>query len=144
MRPVHCPCGHNRTYSECCGRFIDGGEFAPSADSLMRSRYAAYARGNENYLLATWYAGKRPATLGLNRDEPTKWLGLDVLRHEVDQIDANRALVEFVARFKVGGGRAQRLREVSRFVRENGKWFYVDGDTDAAGREARGNLRKTS
>ncbi|MBS0554808.1 MAG: hypothetical protein JSS47_20145, partial [Proteobacteria bacterium] len=34
---------------------------------------------------------------------------------------------EFVARFRVGG-RAQRLHETSRFVREDGRWYYVDGD----------------
>ena len=41
--------------------------------------------------------------------------------------DADHATVEFVARSKLGG-RAQRLHETSRFVREDGRWFYVDGD----------------
>jgi SEC-C motif-containing protein len=43
-------------------------------------------------------------------------------------VDAgDTATVEFVARFKVGGQPAVRLHEVSRFVREDGRWFYVDG-----------------
>jgi SEC-C motif-containing protein len=32
-----------------------------------------------------------------------------------------------VARSKLAG-RAHRLQELSRFVREEGRWFYVDGD----------------
>jgi SEC-C motif-containing protein len=39
----------------------------------------------------------------------------------------NTAEVEFVARFRVAG-RAVRQHELSRFVREDGQWFYVDGD----------------
>ena len=89
----------------------------------MRSRYTGYAWGDEAYLLATWHPSTRPPTLTLDRE--TKWIGLDVIRHE--QQTAGQALVEFVARYKING-RAQRMREVSRFVRENGRWFYVDGD----------------
>ena len=53
------------------------------------------------------------------------WLGLDVKRHVPD---GDRAVVEFVARLRHGGGKAQRMHEVSRFVREDGRWYYVDGD----------------
>ncbi|MBI4808683.1 MAG: hypothetical protein HY799_07045 [Nitrosomonadales bacterium] len=90
----------------------------------MRSRYSAYTLLREDYLLATWHPSTRPTSLGLAEAAPTKWLGLEVKRHE--QQDADHAIVEFVARYKVNG-RAQRLREVSRFVREAGRWFYVDG-----------------
>jgi SEC-C motif-containing protein len=38
--------------------------------------------------------------------------------------------VEFVARYKVQG-KAHRLHERSRFVRQEGRWFYVDGDVSA-------------
>lgn len=93
----------------------------------MRSRYSAYALGDTAYLLATWHASTRPAEITL---EPgLKWLGLEVRRHGPD---GDRATVEFVARCKLGG-RAQRLHETSRFVREDAgdgpRWFYVDGDT---------------
>ncbi len=89
----------------------------------MRSRYSAFVRGDADYLLATWHPGTRPAAI--EADPPgLKWLGLDVRRHEVQ--DADHATVEFVARSKLGG-RAHRLHETSRFVREDGRWFYVDG-----------------
>ena len=90
----------------------------------MRSRYTAYTLGREDYLLATWYHGTRPASLELAREPGRKWLGLEVRRHELS--GADNAVVEFVARYKVGG-RAHRLHEISRFVREAGQWCYVDG-----------------
>ncbi len=120
-----CPCGSNKKFADCCARYVEGNEPAPTAEALMRSRYTAYTQLAEDYLLATWHPSTRPASLGLAGDVPTKWLGLEVKRHE--QQDADHAIVEFVARYKVNG-RAQRLHEVSRFVREEGRWFYVDGD----------------
>ena len=120
-----CPCGNNKNFAECCGRYFNGGETALTAEALMRSRYTAYTMQREDYLLATWHASTRPVQLGLTKEAPTKWLGLEIKRHE--QQDAEHAIVEFVARYKVNG-RAHRLHEVSRFVREDGRWFYVDGD----------------
>jgi SEC-C motif domain protein len=90
----------------------------------MRSRYAAFVLDLPSYLLASWHASTRPAAL--ETSEPgLKWLGLDIKRVALQ--DADHGTVEFVARSKLGG-RAHRLHEVSRFVRENGEWFYVDGD----------------
>jgi len=91
----------------------------------MCSRYTAYTLLREEYLLSTWHPSTRPIALGLVNEAPTKWLGLEIKRHELNQTD--RELVEFVARYKVNG-RAHRLHEVSRFVYENGRWFYLDGD----------------
>lgn len=88
----------------------------------MRSRYSAYVLGLSGYVLDTWHASTRPADLPL--EPAVKWLGLEVRRHAAE---GERATVEFVARSKLGG-RAHRLHETSRFVREGGRWFYVDGD----------------
>ena len=125
IQPTTCPCGSNKKYSDCCALYLEGNEPAPTAEALMRSRYTAYTQLAEAYLLATWHPSTRPAALGLAEEAPTKWIGLEVKRHE--QQDADHAIVEFVARYKVNG-RAHRLHEVSRFVREAGRWFYVDGD----------------
>jgi len=119
-----CPCGSGLAYVGCCGRF-HAGAIAPDARALMRSRYCAYVLGNEAYLNATWHSTTRPARLDLASGPATQWLGLDVRRHVVT--GENSALVEFVARVRVGG-RAQRLHETSRFVREEGCWYYVDGE----------------
>jgi SEC-C motif-containing protein len=124
-----CPCGSQDRYDRCCGPF-HAGAAAPTAEALMRSRYSAFVLSLHDYLLATWHASTRPAALGL--DEPgLKWLGLEVKRHQ--QQDDTHAVVEFVARSK-RGGRAHRLHETSRFLREQGRWYYVDGDFDQSGR----------
>jgi SEC-C motif-containing protein len=89
----------------------------------MRSRYSAFVRGNVPYLLATWHHSQSPATLAL--DTAAQWLGLEIKQHRITGPDS--AEVEFVARFRVGG-KAVRQHERSRFVREAGRWYYVDGD----------------
>lgn len=92
----------------------------------MRSRYSAYVLVLEAYLLDTWHPQHRPESLGLAAENPKpKWLGLKIVRHV--QMGDDRAEVEFVARYRIGGGSAQRQGEISRFVRENGRWLYVDG-----------------
>lgn len=116
-----CPCGRPLSYAACCGRY-HAGVPVPDAESLMRSRYSAYVRGLEDYLLATWHATTRPPALDLAAEPAPKWLGLE-LRAHAENGDA--ATVDFVARFRVGG-RGQRLHEVSRFVREDGRWYYLD------------------
>ena len=120
-----CPCGSNKQYADCCGRYLDCNEIPATAEILMRSRYTAYTLLREDYLLASWHVSTRQAQLGLTEETASKWLGLQVKRHE--QQDDSHAVVEFIARYKVGG-RAHRLHEVSRFVREDGRWFYVDGE----------------
>jgi len=116
-----CPCSSGAGYDACCGRW-HAGEPAPNAEALMRSRYSAFVLGLSEYLLSTWHAGTRPPSLAL---EPgLRWLGLEVRRWHTE---GDRATVEFVARSKQGG-RASRLHETSRFVREGGRWYYVDGD----------------
>lgn len=137
---VACPCGRTSTnppaktksaknqplpYSACCGRYLDdfAATPAPDAEALMRSRYSAFVLGRSDYLLATWHASTRPANMTLDR--AAKWLGLEVRAHTVQ--DADHAEVEFVARCREAG-RAVRLHERSRFVRQAGRWYYLDGD----------------
>jgi SEC-C motif-containing protein len=126
-----CPCGRQDsrqrpvTFAACCGRYVD--HFvacpAPDAEHLMRSRYTAFVLRSVDYLLATWHADHRPVELVL--DPATKWLGLEVKTHRVLAVD--RAEVLFVARSALNG-RASRLQEYSRFVREGDRWYYTDGD----------------
>ena len=123
--PHACPCGSAKPYAECCGRWHDGPLHlqAPDAQTLMRSRYSAFVLERADYLLATWHPSTRPSRLDF---EPgLRWLGLTVQQHQ--RQDEDHATVRFVARSK-WGGRATRLTETSRFVREHGRWLYVDGD----------------
>lgn len=125
---IACPCGLPVAYDECCGRWHRGPLHlqAPDAQALMRSRYSAYVLDEIDYLLQTWHPTTCPGSLTPN--EPgTKWLGLEVRRH--DRQDTDHETVEFVARVRVNG-RASRLHEISRFVREEGRWLYVDAQPD--------------
>jgi SEC-C motif-containing protein len=96
----------------------------------MRSRYSAFVFENAEYLLQSWHPSTRPAELDFNLDNPSRmrtvWLGLSVKSHRLTA--ENQAEVEFVARCRIGGGRAERLHERSRFIFEEGRWYYVDGD----------------
>jgi SEC-C motif-containing protein len=120
-----CPCGSGAVLSACCGRWHVGPLRlqAPDAAALMRSRYSAYALGRLDYLLDTWHPSTRPASLDPMPPE-LKWLGLELRAHVATHADA--ATVEFVARSKLAG-KAHRLHEISRFTREAGQWWYVDG-----------------
>ena len=121
-----CPCGSGSPYDACCGRWHAGPLRlqAPDAAALMRSRYSAYVLSLADYLRDTWHPSTRLAE-PLRFGPDVRWLGLEMRRHEPR--DADHAVVEFVARSKQAG-RALRLHETSRFVREGGRWYYVDGD----------------
>ncbi|MEP6906954.1 MAG: YchJ family metal-binding protein [Pseudoxanthomonas sp.] len=121
-----CPCGSARGYAQCCGPLHEGSA-AATAEALMRSRYSAYALGMSDYLCRSWHASTRPPGFALDEAPATRptWLGLSVKQHQVTGPDS--AEVEFVARYRIGGGSAVRLHERSRFVREDGHWFYLDG-----------------
>ena len=128
-----CPCGRQDArgrplaFARCCGRHLADfdGTPAPDAESLMRSRYCAFVLEDADYLLATWHPSRRPPSIDF---EPgTRWLGLEVRRQRI--VDSTHAEVEFVARSR-HAGRAHRLRERSRFVCEDGRWYYLDGEID--------------
>jgi SEC-C motif domain protein len=118
-----CPCGSTRPYAQCCGP-LHAGAAAPDALSLMRSRYSAFVLCNEQYLLATWHPSRRPASIPFTGNQ--KWLGLRIVDARVTGDDSGE--VEFIARSRVSNAAAVRLHERSRFVREGGRWLYVDGD----------------
>ena len=130
VKTILCPCGRQQqkqtlSFEKCCARYLDHfSEYpAPDAESLMRSRYIAFVFGREDYLKATWSAEQCPAVIEFDRG--VKWLGLDVKRYR--QIDAEHAEVEFVARSRLKG-RANRLHEISQFLKKDGRWLYVDGE----------------
>ncbi|HEY3597587.1 MAG TPA: YchJ family protein [Paraburkholderia sp.] len=138
QRPAECPCGGAAPdrrdtakaprFADCCGRYLDSGEPAPTALDLMRSRYSAYVLGDARYLRATWAPQTCPVELDADPAAPDapRWLGLQITRFAA--VDDTHAEVEFVARYKVNG-RAHRLHESSRFLRgSDGRWLYVDGD----------------
>lgn len=121
---MRCPCrkaSESTSYEACCGRYHNGGAVPATAEALMRSRYSAFALKNEIYLLGTWHERTRPVKLEF--EQAREWYMLKVVSARED---GDTATVEFIARSRMFG-RTHPLHEVSRFVRENGRWFYVDG-----------------
>lgn len=122
--PATCPCDLGKAYPDCCGRY-HAGTPAPDAASLMRSRYSAYVLQRADYLLDSWATDTRPTELSV-QDEPgqrTQWLGLTVHAHTHE---GDTAQVRFTARYRIGGGSAVKMTEHSRFLRRDGRWFYLD------------------
>src|SRR3954468_12168696 len=121
---MRCPCGSGDTYDECCGRFHAGAATAPTARALMASRFSAFAVGDEDYLLATWHPSTRPASRPLSDLE---WRRREVVDVVGGGPFESSGIVEFRAVYRSASGRGS-LHERSRFVREDGRWFYVDAD----------------
>ncbi|MBB5867067.1 SEC-C motif-containing protein [Allocatelliglobosispora scoriae] len=117
-----CPCALGPSYEQCCGRFHRGDETAPTAEQLMRSRYAAFVRYDVAYLLRTWHPTTRPAKLF--PDDGPRYTGLTVLEQTGGALFDSEGTVQFEAHY-TDGVRDGVLRENSRFVREDGQWLYV-------------------
>ena len=123
-----CPCGSGDTFGACCAPLLHGRRRAGTAAALMRSRYTAFAVHDADHLLRTWHPRTRPerAELLASLSKEVRWLRLDVLATSAGGPFDDAGTVEFIARSKGPHGRAQQ-HERSRFVREGGSWFYVDG-----------------
>lgn len=122
----HCACGNLRPYADCCGRF-HAGDNPDTPQQLMRARYGAFVLRLTDFLLSSWHPDTRPATLELPDSEQLRWLGLDIRSKQLGA-SGNRARVEFIARYREHGGPVQMRHEISRFVREDGRWYYVDSE----------------
>ncbi|AAV82615.1 YchJ family metal-binding protein [Idiomarina loihiensis] len=118
-----CPCGLDKTYQHCCYPYHNGESLASSPEALMRSRYSAFVGRLAGYLEATWHSSYRPAFLDLS-DSPN-WLKLQVISSSVDQ---NKGQVHFRAFYRDGDDIAF-MEEKSDFIFEDGKWYYLTGQT---------------
>ena len=126
---THCPCGSGALYAECCEPIINQ-KSAPTALTLMKSRYTAYCIGDADYLYNTVKFENRKQ---YNRkeiaqwSEENTWLRLEIIRIENGEIDQNTGTVEFKAYYKDARGQEHIHHEISSFFKENGSWFYRDG-----------------
>lgn len=130
---TQCPCGSGDPFENCCGPCLSGNRPAPTAEALMRSRYTAFVRRLWEYLdrthaPETWKHAGEP-------QESLEWLGLEVLSTEAGGEGDSEGKVEFVAHYRAGGAEG-RLHEISRFVRRNGMWYYLDGKFPGCGRSS--------
>ena len=121
---ARCPCGSGDVFGRCCGPLLDGAS-APTAERLMRSRFTAFVARDEAYLRASWHPTTRPSDIEF--DDDLRWRRLVILDRVGGGPFDRDGVVEFEAHWQQNGERGV-LHERSRFVREDRRWFYVDGD----------------
>jgi SEC-C motif domain protein len=122
-RSAMCPCGSGEPVAACCGRLHSGQVRAATAEQLMRSRFSAFALGEQAYLLSSWHPSTRPKRLRL--DPASEWTHLEIVGRTGGGPFDTEGTVEFRAHHRAGGETGV-LHENSRFVREDGAWLYVD------------------
>lgn len=125
-----CPCGSSRDFESCCGPYLAGVP-APTAEALMRARYTAYTRKEMAYLHDT-LAGEARADYNESEAvawaQQAEWRGLEIVATEAGGPDDSQGMVEFTARYRIKGKDVSH-HERSLFRREDGRWYYVDGET---------------
>ena len=125
-----CPCCSGKPYAECCAPYHQGTAHAPTAEALMRSRYSAFARSEIGYIVRTVHPSARHE---VNEDdirnwsERSEWLNLHIASTEKGGPDDTEGVVEFIAKYK-DQGQLQVYHEVGTFQKEDGLWYFVDGE----------------
>lgn len=133
-----CPCSSGRDFDACCGPYLSGDALPPTAEALMRSRYSAFATGNIDYLEETLAPEERH---DLDRSHITDWsqnstwTGLEIRTTEAGGEGDATGVVEFLAKFE-RDGKPQVHHETSRFLKRDGRWYYVDGNMGPPPRKA--------
>lgn len=125
-RSTTCCCHSGKLLKDCCAPFLEGEAFPDTAELLMRSRFSAFQLKNTEYLLNSWDPSTRPAALSLEKDE-RRWSGLEVVKVIGGAISEERGVVEFKATYELGDD-TYLFHEISRFVRSEGRWLYLDAN----------------
>ncbi len=120
-----CLCGSGQIYDLCCGLYHSGKKYPDTAETLMRSRFTAFALHNKAYLLSTWEVSKRPSTVDFSKSE-IKWSRLDIVKCKKGGSGDKKGLVQFKAYYSQRG-EEYILNETSRFRKVRGRWYYLDG-----------------
>lgn len=126
----NCHCGSPLAFADCCALILSGQQQAQTAEQLMRSRYSAFCEHNIDYLIATHHPSKRQADDKqqlASSMQGCQWLSLKVVNTYNGGATDCDGEVEFIAHYTQQQKLAS-LHERSRFVKEQGQWFYVDGD----------------
>ena len=127
MSETSCPCGSGLDLSACCGPYFSGERAPETAEALMRSRYSAYALGQIDYLKDTLWPKEQAGfdfTGTARWAAENHWTGLTVLKTENGAAEDRDGTVLFEAKF-LAGGKLNSHRELSRFRKKAGRWYYV-------------------
>jgi len=121
-----CYCGASQPYLNCCGSLINGEQQAQQPEQLMRSRYSAFCVENIDYLMATLHPEKHQEDdreVLQNTISNTHWNRLKVIATHLQS--PRKGEVEFVVFY--GSTAQEQMHELSRFIKEDGRWYYLDG-----------------
>lgn len=139
MNIMYCPCRSGALFTTCCAPYIEQRELAPNAQTLMRSRYTAYALASMQYIMHTQTG---PAAAHFSRAEANQfatqaaWQGLQIIRHFAHPHNPAIAYVEFKAHYTLAG-KMQIMHEISEFHKIGKRWLYYRGEQQAAGKVGR-------
>jgi len=125
---MDCYCNSQKNYNECCFPFLSGSLKAENPEQLMRSRYSAFCTKDVQYLISTHHPSRQKADeleLLTQTFRNTHWLGLKILKTQESRTDIQIGYVEFVAFYQ--NSEIGQLHENSKFIYENGQWYYLDG-----------------
>ncbi|HHL33931.1 MAG TPA: hypothetical protein ENJ30_06160 [Desulfobulbaceae bacterium] len=123
-----CPCGSGESFNRCCSPYLSGITDPVNPEQLMRSRYTANVEQDQAYLLKTWHPSTRPGHIG----GFSHWCGLRIIAVQGGGPGDSEGTVEFRAMYREGEILGC-LHEKSRFIREAGRWYYLDGEIIASG-----------
>ena len=128
-----CLCGSEINQADCCALFHSGTKTASTAEALMRSRFSAYAMQNAAYLLETWDSNKRPDNIDFSKEGDVEWSKLEIVNKKKGGEKDSKGFVEFKAYYTLDGDEYV-MNEISRFVKKEGKWLYLDGVVKSIGK----------
>ncbi|MFN8789896.1 MAG: YchJ family protein [Bdellovibrionales bacterium] len=127
-----CDCGSSIDFNECCGPYLTGQAWPPTAEALMRSRYTAFVKSDISYLKKTVGGA---AAREFNEAEAKRWAsesewrGLEILSTEKGRPSDSTGTVEFVARYRQDGQDLEH-HEISKFRKDSqGHWMFEDGES---------------
>ena len=119
-----CTCFSGLPFGECCAPYLERLAVPESAEALMRSRFSAFQVKDPDYLKETWDPIKRPKHLDFEKDERV-WSSLEIVSTVGGLAQDERGVVEFKAQYKLGDD-TYLFHEISRFVKREGRWLYLD------------------
>ncbi len=128
-----CRCSTGLPVSHCCQPIHDGEARATTAEALMRSRFSAYVLHNKEYLLASWDKSKCPTDIDFSKEENVDWQRLEILSKKKGGEKDSKGIVEFKAYYLLEG-EEYAMHEISRFIKQDGRWFYLDGQVKSVGK----------
>ena len=125
-----CPCCSNLEYDACCGPYLSGDAAAPTAEALMRSRYTAFAKADIDYIRRTRHPRSdtkwdEEGTARWARD--SEWQSLEIRKTVKGTENDETGEVEFLALYEIDGEQ-QEHHEKASFVKDDGVWYFVDGE----------------